>query len=1087
MNLREKDQIDQSGAPSPGNQPNRSSWAKLSIGVETQPSRSLIGSMNASKVTSIDIIRSTNRDELISLFSKLSGQLLNPFIAEDGEETQKDQSIDCLSEKYTRSEFEYCLQLILRSKISTVGAIYQVLRIMPVTVVYKVKSMLAESLEKEDEKSIWYCWRQYIGCELEELPVDAQSAASTHFTQWWQLIAVIYDRIVGILLESSTGHKMLEESVDIEVGIKEWRNLSRMCKDASSYEEIFQREKFIYNNYHLAQVSGMTWEKRRELLNMLILRKELQLEPIVDVKRVALAVAETYDQWWEAAKEIIKLAEAKGMTLDTGMYETNKKLKDLSERKRNNFRDFNVEKESAKPMQAQQSGSYHAQYRPAEFKRAVNVDRDQCLNCGQRGHWAKECPSKVKSDQKPTFEQPAQPVHPTKIMPGLQSSFSARPSAVVSKSPPPTPKKDDKSPYQTAFGRTVHKPKSMVTFAVPEKVEVGIPLEEEEPVIPEEIGSQVAENVSRSLRTIGSEINVKDETVEEIPDTSPVGRVVVDMAMPHVEVVIESIGVKFDGLLDTASNLNFISQRVFRLLKEQRGACFENEQSRLVVQTMVGSQQIKNVHRVNLNLAIMDSLGAISSYRNTLCLVYDEECIPGGSDLLLASDWITHHNLQISSRGSDFVIKLPECYAPKEKAIQTSRDDAPDQCLFSVTLDGPEIEESEFDLLESVEELASIMENMPREAVQMGPLNQSQLEEIKSQVHDPELELCFQFGKLEPPVRELGYPCCWSKQAKLFEHIRILEERDILEEVPPGTGRYFSPGFAVKKSNDRIRLVVRYVSLNSRLELPKGIRYHDAVRFKQSIPPFCRYYMVLDVKDAFHRIPVSETAKPYLHMSVYHPNGYREYAWKRAPQGLSASPAFWVQLIDSTVDALKNFLKNSDHPPFRDLLVESVICIYADDLLVASKHIEKTKLLGKILRQTLMFNEMWVPLEKMQEGYEVVINGLRLRQGMMFPKEEVIEKIRSLRKPKDKDELRSALGLLNYVRWSSPFRGDASDNSWNVLLDLINSRKKFLWSENHDIAWGKLVSDFYALPLFNYSTIPGIEAHEKATLLFNVR
>ena len=1089
-------EIDQSGAAIPGNHPSvpARSWSQMLSEVETsvvQPTRKLIGSMSACKVSALDVIKATDREELLSLFVRLTGQSgrLNPFLSEDDSEDEKQNEylLKSLNEKYSRAECEENLQLIMRSKMNTVVAIHQALRMMPVTVVYKVKSMLADSLECEEEKSVWYCWNQYIGCDTDDLSADEQIHAARSLSKWWQLMTKVYDRIVKLLLDNAQGQRFLEENVDIEVGIREWRNLPRMCKGASNYEEVFLREKLIYNNYRLAEVSGMNWEKRRELLNMLILRKELQLESIVDVRRVSMTVAENYDQWWTAASEVLRLAEAKGWTLDVEMYEKNRnkkaKEKEAAEQKKNQNREWINRNETAKSAVPQQHENNRSQAKPTEYKRMYNFDKDQCMNCGQHGHWAKDCPSKVKTDQRSTQENQVSPASSTKITPGAQSSFAARPTAAVPKSAPPTPKKDDKTPYQTAYGRTVHKPKSMVTFAVPERTERAIPSDNDENIVLDDQVVEIPEDVSRSLRTIGSEVFVTENVVEEVLDKSPVSRAIVDMAMPHVEVVIESIGVKFDGLLDTASNLNFISQRVFRILKEKRSSSLAIEESKLVVQTMVGSQQVKDIKRVNLNLAIMDSLGEISSYRNTACLVYDEESIPGGADLLLASDWITHHKLLISSLGSDFVIKLPECYVHQEKAIQTSHDDVPDQCLFSVNLDGPEIEDAEDDIVQSPEDLAIIMESMPREALRIGPLKEDQLKEIKADIHDPELELCFQPGKLEPPVRELGYACCWSKQAKLFEHIKILEQRDILEEVPPGTGKYYSPGFAVKKSNDRIRLVVRYVSLNSRLELPKGIRYHDAVSFKQSIPSYCRYFMVLDVKDAFHRIPVSEAAKPYLNMSVYHPNGYKEYAWKRAPQGLSVSPAFWVQLIDSTVNALKKFLLNSNDQSLRNLLDESAICIYADDLLVASRDVEKTKLLGQVLRQTLMYNQMWVPVEKMQEGFEVVINGLRLRDGMMFPKEEVIEKIRSLRKPKDKDELRSALGLLNYVKWSSPLRGNASDNSWNVLLDMIQSRKKFLWSDVHDLAWKKLVEDFYALPLFSYSTIPGIECHEKSTLV----
>jgi hypothetical protein len=179
----------------------------------------------------------------------------------------------------------------------------------------------------------------------------------------------------------------------------------------------------------------------------------------------------------------------------------------------------------------------------------------------------------------------------------------------------------------------------------------------------------------------------------------------------------------------------------------------------------------------------------------------------------------------------------------------------------------------------------------------MGPLSLAELDSIKSNLVEPELDLCFKQGQVDPPVKEFGFRLSAERESKLYDHIASLEARDILKRGKVGSGKFTSPGFAVRKSGDRIGLVVKYCSLNSRLELPNGIMYHDASRFAQSIPSFAKFYTVLEVKDAFHRVKIAESAIPFLHMSVYHSTGWREYAWQRAPQGLSCSPAFWIQLI----------------------------------------------------------------------------------------------------------------------------------------------------------------------------------------------
>ena len=112
---------------------------------------------------------------------------------------------------------------------------------------------------------------------------------------------------------------------------------------------------------------------------------------------------------------------------------------------------------------------------------------------------------------------------------------------------------------------------------------------------------------------------------------------------------------------------------------------------------------------------------------------------------------------------------------------------------------------------------------------------------------------------MDPPVKEFGFPAP-------MEPKQTLETQNMIRQVPRGTGRYVSPRYAVKKSGNRVRLVVKYCSLNDRLKAPAGVRHHSPVEWKHQLPSRGKYFSVLDVKDAFYRIRIDDSSRPFLNM-----------------------------------------------------------------------------------------------------------------------------------------------------------------------------------------------------------------------------
>ena len=66
----------------------------------------------------------------------------------------------------------------------------------------------------------------------------------------------------------------------------------------------------------------------------------------------------------------------------------------------------------------------------------------------------------------------------------------------------------------------------------------------------------------------------------------------------------------------------------------------------------------------------------------------------------------------------------------------------------------------------------------------------------------------------------------------------------------------------------------------------------------------CEVLLVLDLKDAFHSLQLSENSKRYCAILPYF--GSVSYLYQRMPMGLNISPSIWQSYINTILDCLQN-------------------------------------------------------------------------------------------------------------------------------------------------------------------------------------
>ena len=135
-----------------------------------------------------------------------------------------------------------------------------------------------------------------------------------------------------------------------------------------------------------------------------------------------------------------------------------------------------------------------------------------------------------------------------------------------------------------------------------------------------------------------------------------------------------------------------------------------------------------------------------------------------------------------------------------------------------------------------------------------------------------------------------------DKEMKQLCYLGILEE---------GISAYSSPVMLInRKFTKDKRVVTNFRHLNVRIE-KKNLAY-PLIKHMFSVleSSKCEVVSVLDLKDAFHSLRLSENSKKYCRILPYF--GSASYLYHRMPMGLNISPSIWQSYINAILDCLQS-------------------------------------------------------------------------------------------------------------------------------------------------------------------------------------
>ena len=175
--------------------------------------------------------------------------------------------------------------------------------------------------------------------------------------------------------------------------------------------------------------------------------------------------------------------------------------------------------------------------------------------------------------------------------------------------------------------------------------------------------------------------------------------------------------------------------------------------------------------------------------------------------------------------------------------------------------------------------------------------------------------------------------------------IKLTQDWLLDRKIEPGTGPWSCPGFCVAKKGGKWRGVIDYRALNE-------ATVNDSYPLPRITDILVRQggrhlFTVLDLKDAFHQVPLAESSRPTTGMST--PVGVMQ--WRVLPQGVKNGPAIFQRVVEWV---LREVADVAD-PYFDDIIIRTErLPGMTDEQLVVQHEMDNRKVLAKLAEHRLV-------------------------------------------------------------------------------------------------------------------------------------
>ena len=209
----------------------------------------------------------------------------------------------------------------------------------------------------------------------------------------------------------------------------------------------------------------------------------------------------------------------------------------------------------------------------------------------------------------------------------------------------------------------------------------------------------------------------------------------------------------------------------------------------------------------------------------------------------------------------------------------------------------------------------------------------------------------------------------------------------------------------------------------------------------------CEVLSVLDLKDAFHSLRLSENSKRYCRILPYFSSS--SYLYQRMHMGLNISPSIWQSYINAILDCLHS-------RKYCEVIMDDLL------LFIPSKVTHMNKL--EDLLNALLKNGLKISPKKCQlfqtslqyMGNEIFIENKKV---CVKPLRNRLEAIQKLQPPKTPKGCRSFAGVVNFLSMFSP--------ELQKLYDLTRKGRPLNWGKEQQDSFEEIKCRLMKLPVLH--------------------
>lgn len=282
------------------------------------------------------------------------------------------------------------------------------------------------------------------------------------------------------------------------------------------------------------------------------------------------------------------------------------------------------------------------------------------------------------------------------------------------------------------------------------------------------------------------------------------------------------------------------------------------------------------------------------------------------------------------------------------------------------------------------------------------------LSETRNSVHIfpkmPGVKLRFQLKSDVTPVKAARRNIPLSMQATVNERLRKMLKMGILEHASKAS-KWISPLHVVRKSNGDLRIVIDMRKPNTAIERQNHAMPLIDEMWERLV--VATHFTKIDLKDAFHHIEIDEDSRELT--TFMSDMGLLRFT--RLAFGVSCAPEAFQKEMERVLAECRDFC-----------------IIFLDDILIYGNCEKELKTRQCAVEAILRQNNLTINEAKtLRNQNEVEFLGFHIKQGNITVTASKTQAINNFEIPKNMKDLRSFLGMVNYLQSFIPNLADKTD------------------------------------------------------------